>query len=268
MTTAFDPSDVAAFECATWSRCASGYDDGFAVLSREGVEPLLDGARVGADRRVLDVGTGTGVAAAVAAQRSASVVGVDFSEAMVARARQRFPQLEFRVANADALPFDDRSFDAVIANEVLHHLGEPDRALAEARRVLDRDGRIACTIWADPQRLEAFGLFFAAIEEHAGAAELPHGPLFGVTDEAILTNLFADAGFADVAIEEIPAIWRMESIDSLLRAFAAWAQLDRFPEDIQARIDASVRSAAARYRTDAGLAIPNPMLLITASNRG
>ena len=71
-----------------------------------------------------------------------------------------------------------------------------------------------------------------------------------------------------MAIEEIPAIWRMESIDSLLRAFAAWAQLDRFPEDIQARIDASVRSAAARYRTDAGLAIPNPMLLITASNRG
>ncbi|HEX6945910.1 MAG TPA: methyltransferase domain-containing protein [Acidimicrobiia bacterium] len=265
MATTYNPSDVAAFEHATWSRCAPGYDEGFAVLSREGVDPILDRAGVRSGSRVLDVGTGTGVAAAVAAERGAFVVGIDFSEAMITKARQLLPKLDFRVANAEALPFDDGSFDAVISNGVLHHLGQPGRALSEAHRVLDSSGSVVCSIWAEPQSLEAFGLFFAAVEEHAGGAELPHGPLFGVTDGETLTKLFVDAGFGDVAIEEIPTMWRMESIDSLLRAFGTWAQLDGFPKDVQARIEDSVRSAADRYRTKDGLVIPNPMILISAS---
>jgi len=268
MASTFTPADVAAFEHATWSRCAPGYEDGFAALTREAVEPLLDRAGVAAGTRVLDVGTGTGVAASVAMERRASVVGIDFSEYMVAQARRILPQLEFKVASAESLPFDDGSFDAVVANGVLHHLGEPNRALEEAHRVLDSDGRIACTVWAEPESLEAFGVFFAAVEEHAGAAELPHGPLFGVTDEETLSTLFVDAGFADVTIERIPAKWRMRSIDSLLRAFGAWAQLESFPKEVQGRIESSVRSAANRYQTDEGLAIPNPMLLISASKNG
>lgn len=268
MAATFTPADVAAFEHATWSRCAPGYEDGFVALTREGVEPLLDRAGVAAGTRVLDVGTGTGVAAAVADEQGAAVVGIDFSEAMIAQARQILPHVDFRVASAESLPFDDGSFDVVVANGVLHHLGEPDRALEEAHRVLDSDGRIACTVWAEPESLEAFGVFFAAVEEHAGAAELPHGPLFGVTDQQTLSTLFVDAGFANVTIERIPAKWRMRSIDSLLRAFGAWAQLESFPKGIQAGIENSVRSAASRYQTDEGLEIPNPMLLISASKSG
>lgn len=265
MATTFTAADVAAFEHATWSRCAPGYEDGFGVLTREGVEPLLDRARVAAASRVLDVGTGTGQVVADAVERGASAVGIDFSEAMISEARRIHPDVEFRVASAESLPFDDGSFDAVVANTTLHHLGEPDRALREAYRTLNSPGRVACTVWAEPESLDAFGVFFAAVEEHAGGAELPHGPLFGVTDPETLAALFTDAGFSDVSIERLPTVWRMESVDSLLRAFRTWAQLDTFPKEIQTSIEASVRSAASAYEKDGGLEIPNPMLLISAT---
>ena len=268
MGTTFTAADVAAFEHATWSRCAPGYEDGFAVLTRGAVDPLLDRAGVTAGTKVLDLGTGTGVAVAAILERGASVVGIDFSETMIAEARRILPQVDFRVASAETLPFDDGSFDAVVANGVLHHLAEPDRALEEAHRVLAREGRIACTVWAEPETLEAFGVFFAAVEEQAGGAELPHGPLFGVTDRETLSSLFVDAGFADVSIERVPTTWRMDSIDALLRAFGTWAQLDTFPKDLQSAIEASVRSAASAYDTGDGVEIPNPMLLIAATKAG
>lgn len=265
MDTIFSPAEVATFEHATWSRCAPGYEEGFAILTREAVDPLLDAARVRPGARVLDLGTGTGTVAAAAQRRGASVTGVDFSEEMLAKARQLVPEVQFRAASADALPFDDASFDAVAANTVLHHLARPVQSLAEAHRVLAADGRIACTVWAAPERLEAFGLFFAAVAEHAGDAELPHGPLFGVTDAVALTGLFAEAGFSQVTIDDLPTAWRLPSIEVLLDALGTWAQLDSFPAQTRQGIAASVRSAAATYETGAGLVIPNPMLLIAAT---
>lgn len=265
MGTTFTPEDVAAFEHATWSRCAPGYEEGFALLTREAVEPLLDAAGVESGTRLLDVGTGSGVAAAIAQKRGATVAGVDFSDEMLAEARRGVPSVEFRTASADLLPFDDEAFDAVVANGVLHHLARPADSLKEACRVLVSGGRIACTVWAAPETLEAFGLFFAAVEKHAGAAELPHGPLFGVTDEAELTSLFNEAGLTDVSIETVPTVWKMASIDVLLRAFGTWAQLDTFPASTRKAIEDSVRKGADVYETDAGYEVPNPMVLIAAA---
>lgn len=262
MGTTFTADDVAAFEHATWSRCAPGYDDGFAVLTGEAIESLLEAAGVATGSRVLDVGTGTGTAAAAARDRGARVTGIDFSEAMIAEARRKVTDVEFRTASADSLPFDDGSFDAVVANGVLHHLGDPDRALQEACRVLVPGGRIACTVWAAPETLQAFGVFFAAVEEHAGSADLPHGPLFGVADEETLSSLLTDNGFTDVSATVLDTVWRMESIDTLLRAFGTWAQLDAFPDSTRASIEASVREAALAYASGDGLEIPNPMVLI------
>lgn len=267
MDTTFTPADVAAFEHATWSRSAPGYEEGFAVLTREAVGPLLSAARVQSGTRLLDVGTGSGVVAAIAREMGADVVGIDFSEAMLVEARRLVPEVVFRTAAADSLPFDDTSFNAVVANGVLHHLGEPQRALEEAHRVLTDGGRIACTVWAAPETLEAFGLFFAAVEEYAGSAELPHGPLFGVTDYETLSSLFIAAGFSDVEVSTIETTWKLPTIDPLLRAFGTWAQLDSFPANTRGAIEASVRSAAKAYETEAGLSIPNPMLLIAAAKQ-
>lgn len=268
MDTTFTPEDVAAYEHATWSRCAPGYDEGFAVLTGEAVAPLLEVAAVGKGTRTLDVGTGPGTAAIVARARGANVVGVDFSDAMIAEARRAADDIDYRTASADQLPFDDGQFEAVIANCVLHHLGDPRRALDEANRVLAPGGRVACTIWGEPESLAAFGIFFAAVEQHAGGAELPHGPLFGVTDHPSLTELFENSGFEGVSISKLSTTWRMKSIDSLLKAMGTWAELDTFPETARRAIETTVRDSAAAYANDDGLAIPNPMLLISAVKPG
>jgi ubiquinone/menaquinone biosynthesis C-methylase UbiE len=107
----FSPEDVATYENAVWSRCAKGYMDGFRGLTGEAVPALLDAVNVKKDDRVLDVGCGPGLAARAAIERGASAIGVDFSEAMIDEARGRNPGVEFRVADAQSLPFENGSFD-------------------------------------------------------------------------------------------------------------------------------------------------------------
>src|SRR4051812_22967201 len=65
--------------------------------------------------RLLDVGCGTGNAAAVAAESGADVAGVDPAPRLVEVARERVPSGEFVVAGAEALPFDDATFDCVVS---------------------------------------------------------------------------------------------------------------------------------------------------------
>lgn len=260
----FGAEEVAQFENATWSRCAEGYIAGFGALVGETIGTLLDEVKVGRGNRVLDVGTGPGLVAAAAAKRGAEVVGIDFSEAMLAEARRLHPELEFQKADAESLPFNDGTFDAVVANFVLHHLGRPDEVLKEAFRVLKPGGRVGLTVWADPAKLEAFGLFFAAVEEHAGAAELPNGPLFGVSDFAVFHRMARDAGFRGSSVRELPIAWQTPSLESFLAAFRAWANLDTFPTDISNVIEATVRKNAGVYRRGDAFTMPNPALLVSA----
>jgi len=260
----FDAEQVARFENETWSRCAQGYMDGFGALLTQGIVPLLDEVRVGAGDRILDVGTGPGPVAAMAAKRGAKPVGLDFSEAMLAEARRAHPGIEFQAGSAEALPFRDGEFDAVVGNFVLHHCGEPDKVLTEAFRALRPGGRMGFTVWADPSKLEAFGLFFAAVEEHAGAAELPHGPLFGVSDFAVFHEMAANAGFRDTSVRELQIAWLTPSIDSFLAAFRDWANVDAFPRDVWNAIESDVRERASAYRRGDAFTISNPAILVSA----
>ncbi len=259
-----DPSVITKVEHETWERCATGYVDGFGALVSESITPLLDAACVVAHSRVLDVGTGPGLVAAAARDRQATAVGIDFSEAMVAEARRRNPDIEFKQANAEALPFDASEFDAVVGNFVLHHLACPDKALSEAHRVLRDGGKVAFTVWADPARLAGLGLFLDAMEKHADL-ELPHGPLFGVSDFTTFHSMLRNTGFHDSAVNELDLVWRITSIESYLSAFRVWSNLDALPDSVQTAVEATVRETARALVSDDILALPNPAILISAS---
>jgi len=264
MAEQYNPEEVARFEEATWSRCASNYMQGFGALVAEAVDPLLDEVKLSSEDRVLDVGTGPGLAAHAAAQRGAEVIGIDFSEAMISEARRLYPKIDFRTQSADSLPFMDGEFDAVLGNFMLHHCGRPEAVLSETFRVLRKSGRMGFTVWADPATLEAFGLFFAAVEEHAGAAELPHGPLFGVSDFTVFHNMARTAGFRETSVKALDITWRTPSLDSYLTAFRDWANLDAFPEDIRNAIETTVRERALAYRSNGSYNLPNPAILVSA----
>src|SRR3954454_11033676 len=143
---AVDADAFNAFEAAGWETQVSGYEDFFGPITTRLVGPLLDAAQVDRAARVLDVASGPGHVAAAAAERGAVVIGVDIAEGMISLARRLYPQLDFRPGDAESLPFADRSFDAVVANFALLHVGRPERAAAELARVLDVDGRVALTV--------------------------------------------------------------------------------------------------------------------------
>ena len=265
MTSVYSPEAVAEFENATWSRCAKSYSGGFALLTGEAIEPMLRDLTIVKEERVLDIGTGPGLVAATAAKQGAKVLGIDFSEAMVSEARRRHPELEFSHGSAESLEFQHAAFDKLTGNFVLHHSGNPSALLQEANRVLKPAGKMALTIWDDMSKLEAFGLFFAAVTEHSDGADLPHGPLFGVSDRTTLCKMVETAGFQDVQVKGLELEWKMHSIDSLLMAFYDWANMAALPEDVQHAIETSVRANAKRYLCKQGFVIPNPALLITAT---
>ncbi|MCU7724696.1 class I SAM-dependent methyltransferase [Actinoplanes sp. KI2] len=144
-STAFDDH-----ERLQWAGKAAAYRDSFAALCAYPAGSLLDAAEVGAGVRVLDVGTGTGTVAALACARAAKVTAVDAEPSMLAIAGRRAPDAETRHAILPHLPFPAGSFDAVVANFVINHVGDPEAAVREMRRVVRPGGRLAVTIWPYP----------------------------------------------------------------------------------------------------------------------
>lgn len=118
-------------------------------------------------RRVLDVGCGTGLlTAALAGKASAKVWGIDASSEMVAVAREQVPAgVGVRRGDAERLPFRDAWFDRVVMSLVVHLVDRP-RALAEARRVVGPDGRVAISTF-HPDHFASYWLnpFFPSIRE-------------------------------------------------------------------------------------------------------
>ena len=111
-------------------------------------ERLLDLAGADGAGRLLDVACGPGMVACAAARRARHVTGIDLTPAMIEQARQLqaklgLANLEWRVGEATALPFEDDAFDAVTTRYSAHHLPDPDLAFAELVRVARPGARIA-----------------------------------------------------------------------------------------------------------------------------
>ena len=132
------------------------YDDVAEVYERvhaprfaEPAADLVERAGIGPGHRVLDLGTGTGVAADAATSAGADFGGVDPSIGMLAVGRTIRPHLHLAAADAIDLPFRDGVFDAVIANFALGHVTRVDTVLFDVLRVLRPGGTFACSVWAD-----------------------------------------------------------------------------------------------------------------------
>lgn len=111
------------------------------------VERLVE---LGASGRMLDVGTGPGQVPPLVCERlpDATVVGIDLAASMLRHAERRrrasahTDRIEYRLADAKRLPFEDGAFDAVFSNTILHHIADPRPFLAEVGRVLRPGGAL------------------------------------------------------------------------------------------------------------------------------
>jgi ubiquinone/menaquinone biosynthesis C-methylase UbiE len=135
----------------SWQRyddVARAYERAWHLSFEPVARDLVDLVAPAPDDGVLDVGAGTGVVAAAAAERGRHrlLVGVDPSLPMLRRARVRAP-LAPVAGRSPGLPFRPRTFDVVVANLVVSHFEHADASLADMVRVLRLDGRLGVTAW-------------------------------------------------------------------------------------------------------------------------
>lgn len=155
------------------------------------------------NRAVVDVGCGSGRAVGELAARGARAIGVDLAPEMIEVATERWPTGEFHVADATALPLDDGSVTGYRADKVLHALASPERAVAEARRVLADDGR-AVLIGQD------WDTFVIDSDDPELTRTLVHARADGMPNPRVARryrNLLLDNGFVDVTVEAHTIVW-------------------------------------------------------------
>jgi SAM-dependent methyltransferase len=174
---------------------------------------MADLAGVAPGQRVLDVGCGPGALTTVLVARvgAANVTAVDPSEPFVEAAHRRFPDVDVRRAPAEDLPFEADSFDASIAQLVVHFMTDPVAGLREMRRVTRPGGVVAACVWDHAGGRGPLSVFWKAARELDPTA----------ADESLLAGarrdhlgeLFAAAGVSDIAQSEIGATLQHPSFE-------------------------------------------------------
>ena len=145
-------------------------DDAQYLRHESWISPAVDSLGPLRGRSVLDLGCGHGMASVVFARRGAAVTGIDLSAGYVAEARLRASvnrvSAQFRLADAERLPFADASFDCIWGNAILHHL-DLSRMAGEIRRVLKPGGRAAfCEPWGENRLLRVLRRLPATGKDH------------------------------------------------------------------------------------------------------
>ena len=179
-------------------------------------------------KRVLDIGTGTGFLSIMLAEMGYEVVGLDISEEMLKRANKkamdRGVELEFKLGDAENLPFETGSFDAIVNRAVLWTLPDPKKALTEWRRVLKPGGRL-CFFLHEPHpdgmshrvRKQIGNLFILIFEGRNPWNSLYDSgklgvelPFRGGVEPSVITKLLEEGGFEMISAEPMVEIGRLK----------------------------------------------------------
>ena len=264
MAEAYDPDVVAGFELETWTRCADNYLETFAGITQEALPLLIKAGGIHAGSKILEIGSGPGHVANHLAEIGASVTAIDFSEEMIEIAQATYPQVVFKQADAEKIPFEDKSFDVVVANYVVHHLARPDVVFREVCRVLRPNGRFAFAVWGAPEEQSSIGAFFGAVEAHLDLSALPHGPLFGIIERSVYEPMLTGAGLNQCQLEIHEVEWRTNTLDPVLRGFWDWGNMDSLPQELQAKIEATTRENSRTYAQGDRWVFPHTALVGSA----
>ncbi|HEY2398989.1 MAG TPA: methyltransferase domain-containing protein [Steroidobacteraceae bacterium] len=196
----------------------AAYEDYIGRWSRLFIPTLLNAAEVCPGDRVLDLATGPGEAAQMALSLVAAsglVVGADISRAMVVAAAKRLSSESFLpiVADGHKLSFLNGSFDAVVCQLGLQFFSNRAEGLAEARRVLKREGKIAICVLGRPESVPVWGVLADALSRYLPAEREKLHLSFALADPDLLTHLLSCAGFREVTVTRLTREGTIGSFD-------------------------------------------------------
>jgi SAM-dependent methyltransferase len=177
---------------------ADAYDRFMGRFSGPLAPLFADFAAIAPGARALDVGCGPGALTAelVARLGAAAVSAVDPSEPFVTAARQRNPDVAVRRAAAEELPFVDQTFDAALAQLVVHFMVDPVAGLSEMRRVTRDGGVVAACVWDHGGGSGPVSPFWAAVR--AEGFDVDDESRLAGAREGHLAQLLGAAGLADI----------------------------------------------------------------------
>jgi len=280
------PEQIIESQRQDWNRVAGGwkkwdrfFDEQMAFLNHR----LVGDARLRTGLRVLDLGSGTGYPALLAAQtvdQSGSVMGIDLAKQMLEAAGRKAAMLKlsnvtFRTGDVTTLPFESASFDAVTTRFCLMFLPEIPKAVAEIARVLRPRTWMAAAVWSAPDKNPYLKIPIDIIKQFI---ELPSPDpaapgIFRLAKPGELAAMLQQAGFIDISEQEFLGDVRFaetgEYFSSLMDIAAPiqnlWAQLNP-TQQTEAR--QRIMDTAWQYRNESGIALPIAVRMVAARKPG
>jgi ubiquinone/menaquinone biosynthesis C-methylase UbiE len=266
-----------------WEEMAAGWEgDRLSVwdASRRVGEWLVDALDPQPGETVLELAAGvgdTGFAATPRLGAEGRLISTDFSQPMVDAARRRAEELgvsnaEFRTLDAERMDVDDGSIDGVLCRWGYMLMADPAAALSETRRVLGDGGRLALSVWGDPDQNPWASIPSAVLRERTGAPPPdPYAPgIFAMASEARTRDLLEGAGLTPSRIETVEMAWRFDSLDAYWHyvtdlAGAVAMTVRALPEEDERAVRDEVERRVEPYADGGGYRLPGMCLNVLAT---
>lgn len=237
-----------------WAQVMEGWN-GWGVPVYRHVLSLLP--PLGEGSTVLDVGCGAGRFCRMAADRGATVSGIDSTEQFIEIARERVLDGDFRLGSMEELPWPDDSFDVATGFNSFFLADDMVAALREARRVAKPRGRVATTTFGRPARCDSTTVFraIASLTEPEGSdgAEGPEPAQEDREEQRRLERVAAEAGLEVEEAGYLAFDERYENVETAARGMLAAPPFRRAAAVVgEDRVEAATIEALARFETPDG----------------
>lgn len=252
------------------SEIVDAYVNRFAPVTNA-IAPLMVEIAGGREKHVLDLCCGQGFLTKLLVENGGTIIGLDFSAAMLEVAKKSVSNAEFHCGDAAKMPFENNSFDSVACNFGLMHLPDRQAALSEVTRVLKPGGKFVMSTWVGPADSPAFGTVFGAIKSHADFSMAPEQPdLFGIAEPDVIESIFSKVGLklSTHRIEE-PA-WVLKHPDELFETFltatvgARMLIRSQTNETVTAIHEQITSTVSERFKNGDGYRVAAPVSIIVA----